>query len=214
MGAIFPNYSIDVLLNELIHDDEFSIQKYSRESCKGHLDYRLRRSLQLCSYIKSVFYNVGQLHYINTISWNITSLARKMFSLKAFEDLFVLKSSKETMGKNSCPKKNYKIHSNERNFKIKVGVLFLHGKTLLEAHPWLSHWLIYVCLVAQLCPTLCNYMDCSLPGFSVHGDSPDKNTGVGCQSILQGIFPTQGSNPGLLLCRLILYHLSHQGNPD
>ena len=41
MGAIFPNYSIDVLLNELIHDDEFSILKYSRESCKGHLDYRL-----------------------------------------------------------------------------------------------------------------------------------------------------------------------------
>lgn len=86
MGAIFPNYSIDVLLNELIHDDEFSIQKYSRESCKGHLDYRLRRSLQLCSYIKSVFYNVGQLHYINTISWNITSLARKMFSLKALRN--------------------------------------------------------------------------------------------------------------------------------
>ena len=35
---------------------------------------------------------------------------------------------------------------------------------------------------------LCNPMDCSPPGFSVHGDSPGKNTGVGCQALLQGIF--------------------------
>ena len=37
-------------------------------------------------------------------------------------------------------------------------------------------------------------MDCSPPGSSVHGDSPGKNTGVGCCALLQGIFPTQGSN--------------------
>ena len=42
-------------------------------------------------------------------------------------------------------------------------------------------------------------------------NSPCKNTG-GCHSLLQGIFPTQGLNPGLLQCRQILYHLSHQGN--
>ena len=41
---------------------------------------------------------------------------------------------------------------------------------------------------------------------------PGKNTGVGCQSLLSGIFPTQGSNQGLLRCRQILYHLSHQEN--
>ena len=40
-----------------------------------------------------------------------------------------------------------------------------------------------------------------------------KNIGVGCHSLLQGIFPTQGSNLGLLHCRQILYHLSHQGSP-
>ena len=40
-----------------------------------------------------------------------------------------------------------------------------------------------------------------------------KNTGVGSLSLLQGIFPTQESNQGLLHCRLILYHLSHQGSP-
>ena len=56
-------------------------------------------------------------------------------------------------------------------------------------------------------------MDCSLPGASVHGDSPGKNTGVGCHALLQGIFPTQGSNPGLPHCRWILYQLSHQGSP-
>ena len=40
-------------------------------------------------------------------------------------------------------------------------------------------------------------------------DSPGQNTGVGCHALLQGIFPTQGSNPGLLHCRQILYSLSH-----
>ena len=50
---------------------------------------------------------------------------------------------------------------------------------------------------ALLYPTLCDPMDCSLPGSTVHGDSPSKNTGVGCHALLHGIFPTQGSNPGL-----------------
>ena len=44
-------------------------------------------------------------------------------------------------------------------------------------------------------------MDCSPPGSSVHGDSAGKNTGVGCHALFQGIFPTQGSSPGLLHCR-------------
>ena len=56
-------------------------------------------------------------------------------------------------------------------------------------------------------------MDCSPPGSSVQGDSPGKNTGVGCHALLQGIFPTQGLNSDLLHCRWILYHLSHQGSP-
>ena len=54
----------------------------------------------------------------------------------------------------------------------------------------------------QLCPTLCNPMDCSLPGSSVHGESPGENTGVGCHALLQGMFPIQGSN----LCLLCLLH--------
>ena len=68
-------------------------------------------------------------------------------------------------------------------------------------------------LVAQSCLTLCDPTDCSLPSPSVHGNSPGKNTGVGYYAPLQGIFPTQGWNPGLPHCRWILYCLSHQGSP-
>ena len=59
-------------------------------------------------------------------------------------------------------------------------------------------------LVTQSCPTLCDPVDKSPPGFSVHGG--------GCHVLLQGIFPTQGSNSGFQHCRWILYHLSHQGS--
>ena len=71
-----------------------------------------------------------------------------------------------------------------------------------------------LCLVTQLCLTLCDPMDCSPPSSSVHGDSPGKNTGVGCHVLLQGIFPTQGLNPGLPHCWQILYCLSRQESPQ
>ena len=55
----------------------------------------------------------------------------------------------------------------------------------------------------------------SLWPHGLHGpwNSPGQNTGVGSHSLLQGVFPTQGSNPGLPHCRWILYQLSHKGNP-
>ena len=65
---------------------------------------------------------------------------------------------------------------------------------------WISNNCIYIhaCLVSlQSCSTLCDPMDCSPPGSSVYGDSPGKVTGVGCHALLQGIFPTQGSNQHL-----------------
>ena len=112
----------------------------------------------------------------------------------------------------------------------------------------------------QLCPTLCDPIDGSPPGSPVPGilqagtlewvaislssawkwkvkveslsrvrlfatswtatarllrpwNFPGKSTGVGCHFLLQGIFPTQGSNPGLPHCRQTLYPLSHQGSP-
>ena len=65
-----------------------------------------------------------------------------------------------------------------------------------------------LCLVAQSCPTLCDPMDCSLTGSSVHGDSQGMNTVMGCHALFQGIFLTQGSNLCLLWllhCRWVLY---------
>ena len=63
---------------------------------------------------------------------------------------------------------------------------------------------VYVCVCVCVCAqslqsysALCNPMDCNLPGSSVHGDSPDKNTGVGCYAPLQGIFLTQEPNQHL-----------------
>jgi len=75
------------------------------------------------------------------------------------------------------------------------------------------------CTSKLCCAMLCSVVSDSLrhqsspPDSSVHGDSPGQNTGVGCHALFQGLFPTQKLNPGLLLCRLILYHLSHQGSP-
>jgi len=66
-----------------------------------------------------------------------------------------------------------------------------------------------VVLVAQLWVTHCDPMDCNHCPWNY----PDKNSGVGNHSLLQGIFQTQGLNLGLLHYRQILYHLSHQGSP-
>ena len=60
--------------------------------------------------------------------------------------------------------------------------------------------------VAQSCLTLCDPMD--FPWNSL-----GQNTGVGSLSVLQGIFPTQESNPGLPYCKWILYQLSHKRSP-
>ena len=66
-------------------------------------------------------------------------------------------------------------------------------------------------VVAQSCLTLCDAVDCSLPGSSVNGILQGR-IGVGCHSHLQEIFPTQGLSPGLLYCRQILCYLSQQGS--
>ena len=71
------------------------------------------------------------------------------------------------------------------------------GRTLAWA--WWACARVCVCVLCakslQSCPTLCDPMDCSPSGFSVHRDSRGRNTGEGCHSPLQEIFSTQGSNP-------------------
>ena len=61
--------------------------------------------------------------------------------------------------------------------------------------------------VTHSCPTLWDPN-----GLNSPWNSPGQTTGMGSRSLLQGIFPTQGLNPGLPHCRQILYQLSHKGN--
>ena len=66
--------------------------------------------------------------------------------------------------------------------------------------------LFLMCCAVLNCSVVSNSlhpMDCSHPGSCVHGDSPGKNTGAGCHALLQGIFPAQGSRPGVPHCRRI-----------
>ena len=94
-----------------------------------------------------------------------------------------------------------------------------HHQIKSEIHCRLTHastqlrWTYGVCLVAHLCPTLCDPMDCSPPGSSVHGDSPGKNTGVGCHALLQGDLPNPGIEPRFPTLQEDSLPLSHQGNP-
>ena len=75
--------------------------------------------------------------------------------------------------------------------------------------------LLFICSysVAQSCLTLCDLWDCS-PPFSLSMGFPSKNTGVGWYFLLQGIFPTQGSNPRLLHWQADSSPLSHWGSPS
>ena len=87
--------------------------------------------------------------------------------------------------------------------------VILTFQTLARLHP-IRLWKVKESEVAQSCPTPYNPIDCSLPGSSVHGIFQARGTGVACHCLLQGIFLTQGSNPGLPHCRQTLYRLSHQ----
>ena len=81
----------------------------------------------------------------------------------------------------------YKIYTEENYCEVYIFSLLVHAKSL------------------QSCLTLCDPMDCSLPGSSIRGILQAR-TRVGCHALLQGIFPTQGLNLGLVHCRQILYH--------
>ena len=92
-------------------------------------------------------------------------------------------------------------------------------------HPFLCWWTFRLIPCLDYCKQCCVFAlgllvmsDSSRPhglqpGSSVHGDSRGKNTGVGGHSLLQRICLTQGSNPGLLHCRQILYHMSYREVP-
>ena len=80
-------------------------------------------------------------------------------------------------------------------FMVQLSHLYMTtGKSIALARWTFVHF--PVCMPAK--SLLCDPTDCGLPRSSVHGDSPGQNTGVGGHTLLQGIFPPQGSNPHLL----------------
>ena len=76
---------------------------------------------------------------------------------------------------------------------LRTSILILHAVFIMLS--LLIFYSYFKVLVAQSCLTLCDPMDCSLPGSSVHGDSPGRNTGVGCHDPLQGDLPNPGIEP-------------------
>ena len=79
-------------------------------------------------------------------------------------------------------------------------IVKLKASELLQIQD-VADFLLVLVLFAQSCPTLCDPMDYSPPGSSVHEIFPGKDTGVGRHFLLQGILPTRESNLGLLHCR-------------
>ena len=70
-----------------------------------------------------------------------------------------------------------------------------------------------LCSVAQSCLTFCDIMDCSTPGSFVHGDSPGKNTGEGCQCPLPGDLPNLGIEPRSPALQADFLPAEPQGSP-
>ena len=101
-----------------------------------------------------------------------------------------------------------------------ISKMLKYEKSLSYVYRWnTAYWTLVIVMVNFMCQldgasesrSVMSPSSDRPPGISVHGmNSPGKNTGVGCHALLQGILPTQGSNPGLPHCRQILYHLSYQ----
>ena len=119
-----------------------------------------------------------------------------------------IKSTLSSFTRNSVPKSL--IGTSDQRLSFGNSILWPEGeRELLSAQHCLKWKVKSVKSVPQ--SILCSPMDCSPP---CPWNSSGKNTGIGCRFLLQGIFLTQGSNPGLLPCRQILYHLSHPGCPQ
>ena len=113
-------------------------------------------------------------------------------------------------------------HSNHRAFilstyKASQTLRFLETPGPSKAHSRGSDYTTYAsgcrCWVGQSCPALCDRMECSPPGSSVHGISQARILEWAAISYSRGIFPTQGSNPCLLHWQVDSLPLSHQGSP-
>ena len=103
---------------------------------------------------------------------------RDVNNLRQADDTTLMAESKEEL-------KSLEMKVNEESEKAGLKVS-IQKVTIMASSP-VTSW--ETCLVSQSYLTLCDSVDCSLPGSSVHGDSPGR---VGCHAFLQGIFPAQG----------------------
>ena len=142
------------------------------------------------------------LFFAGTRALKVTELKSFCFLLSGSVHLLLSKANSSTYDMNFIPCTCFKDFApaviSSMSFFLNFSLSFTHLHQQANKNP--------LCvLVTQSCLTLCDPMDYSLCPWN----SPGKNTGVGSHFPLQRIFPTQGSNSGLLHCRQILYHLSH-----
>ena len=98
-------------------------------------------------------------------------------------------------------------------FKLLIGGSLLYNVVLVSATQQCESNMKVKVLVTQSCPALCDPMDCSPPGSSVHGILQARILRWVAMPFSRGSFQTQRLDPGLLHCRWIFYRLSYQGSP-
>ena len=121
--------------------------------------------------------------------------------------IFVLEKSEEQISQ-ICPNPQNVQTRSELEYKVWALGDYLCQNSFINCNKYTTLVKMLV-LVAQLCLTLCDPVNCS-PPVLCPWNSPGKNTGMGSHSLLQWVFPIQGSNPDLPHCRQILYRLSHR----
>ena len=97
-----------------------------------------------------------------------------------------------------------------RKLLFKYVYVYIYMILMVYTH---THIWACCCSVTKSCLTLCDPMDCSQTGSSVHGVFPSKITGMGCHFLLWGILTIWGSNPCLLHWQEDSLLLSHLGSP-
>ena len=132
--------------------------------------------------------------YLNNIQWLTSHIRRPLEMMSVACDLH--QNTSES-------------HSDISMFLKYLKSWTLDIKKTFFSSPLHLQYVYCVCVYLLSHVWLCEPMGCTLPGSSGHGDSLGKNTGMGCHVLLQGIFPTQGLNPGRPYYWWILYRLSH-----
>ena len=174
----------------------FTFLSVTSQACLWCSSHDFSEPFHLCDYVSSVWAAITEFHrLINNINLFLTILKTKRSKIKVTACLV----------SDESPFPGSQMTKTSRGSSCGWGSEGVPGASLLRA--WTPSWhyalILRCCPVVKLCPTLCDPRNCSLQSPSVHGIF---------QARVQGIFLAQGLNPGLLHCRQMLYHLSHEGS--